>query len=323
MNQCHPYQSLLEDLLAGTITAADGDALQAHCSECNECAEILDLHERLLALGAEIPAPDQDTLDDRRERILEQTMAHRRAAGPAAPERPRFWSDLAQLWQQHPAAAMLATAAVLLVVVFAGRWSVKPSSFDDDLLLQAVQHQAAQQAGLAEYWDAPFSFTNVSVRQRPTGQLALSFDVSRHIDLQTHQNSALAKEVLLHAILEPSSLGSRMGAMDVSAQIEDRRLQDALVLTMHHDPSLTVRLNALSSLARYPYDGQVQDALLTTLSNDQEVQMRLLALDQLGRQHVGLETIRSALGEEALRSDPAILQRVSAMNASSTLSDEF
>lgn len=323
MSQCRPYQSLLEDLLAGTISAADHDTLRAHCSDCPECADMLDLHERLLTLGAEIPAPDQDTLDDRRERILEQTMAHRRTTGSSLPEQPHFWSDLSHLWQRHPAAATLATAAILLVVVFAGRWSVQPQSFDDDLLLQAVQHQAAQQAGLANYWDAPFSFTNVSVRQRPMGQLALSFDVSRHIDLQTHQNSEMAKEVLLHAILEPSSLGSRMGAMEVSAQINDRRLQDALVLTMHRDPSLTVRLNALSSLAQYPYDGRVQEALLTTLSNDQEVQMRLLALDQLGHQHVGQETIRSALGEEALRSDPAILQRVSAMNASSTLSDEF
>jgi len=316
MSPCRPYQSLLEDFLAGTITTADRDTLQAHCAECTACAEMLSLHERLQALGAEIPVPDPDTLDDRRERIMEQTMAHRRTL-PSA-ERPCFWTDLSHLWRQHPAAATLATAAVLLMVVFAGRWSVQPKTFDDDILLAAVQHQAAEQAGLAEYWDAPFSFTNVTVRQRPMGQLALSFDVSRHIDLQTQQNSALAKEVLLHAILEPSSLGSRMSAMDVSSRIDDRRLQDALVLTMHQDPSLTVRLNALAALGHYPYDSRVQEALLTTLNNDQEVQMRLLALDHLDRQNVSLDTIRHALGDEAFRSDPAILQR-----ASTTLSDQF
>ena len=112
----------------------------------------------------------------------------------------------------------------------------------------------AQQTGLDSYWDSQFTFANVSVRPQGQGQLALSFDACRHVDLQVAQDSPLAREVLLHAIMEPSSLGSRLQAMEVTPAISDGRLKDALIFTMLNDQNAAVRLNALSVLARYPYD---------------------------------------------------------------------
>ncbi len=306
MSDCRQYQEILEDFLAGEIAANDLADLQNHCDRCRECADLLEIHESLLAVSEEIPEPDLDELDDVREAILERAVP-----------RASFRVDLDRLWRGHPLATSLSIAAALACVVLLGRWSPVSQVVDDDLMLAAIDQQATRQAGLSDYWDAPLSFANVSVRPQADGRLAFSFDVSRHIDVQTAADSPLAREVLLHAILEPSSPGSRFGALDITPQITDRRLADAVAYTMHNDPSLTVRLNALAALARYPYDGRVQDALLQTLKQDPEVQMRLLALEHLTRQHVGQETIRNAVNEAGLASDAAVLEHLSTLSAES------
>ena len=303
MSDCRQYQELLEDFLAGEIVASDLADLRGHCDRCRECAELLELHEGLLAMGEEIPEPDQDDLDDVREAVLERVSP-----------RTSFRMDLGRLWRAHPVAAGFSVAAALACAVFLGRWSPVVQTDGEDQLLAVINQQAARQSGLEDYWNAPLSFANVTVRPQADGQLALSFDVSRHLDVQAAADSPLAREVLMHAILEPSSLGSRFGAMDVTPQIMDRQLEEAVAFTMHNDPSLTVRLNALAALARYPYDGRIQDAMLQTLKQDSEVQMRLLALEHLTRQHVGQETIRNTVYEAGLASDVAVLQHLSAIS---------
>lgn len=305
MSQCHRYQELIESCLAEENSSSDRAELDEHCAACAECATLLELHRDLLMLDDEITMPDKHEFRKMREAVLAAT------GSPRSETRKRFLVDLRQLWQMHPIPSGLATAAVLVCAIFFGRAIHQDRSLEEQLLQQSTQWTTARQASLDSSWDAPYSFTNVSVRPREQGQLALSFDASRHVDLQVAQDSPLAREVLLHAILDPSSMGSRLRAMEATPAIDDSRLKEALIVTMLNDPDATVRLNALGVLARYPYNEQSQDALLQTLGNDEDVQMRLTALEELARRNVGSEMIREAVGENASQGTKAILRQAS------------
>jgi hypothetical protein len=196
---------------------------------------------------------------------------------------------------------------LVVVALLAGRWSVSQPDFDDEVLMREINQQATRQAGLIDYWDSPYSYSNVSARPTGDGNLDLSFNVSRHVRLETPMDSPIAKEVLLHAILESGAIGSQMKAMALTEEILDPGLREALVFTLHKDPNLAVRLEAMAILGRYPYDKTIQDALLTTLRNDGEVQMRLLALEYLAGKQVNMETLRRTIEAPKMDSDPAVL----------------
>jgi len=106
-------------------------------------------------------------------------------------------------------------------------------------------------------------------------------------------------------------MGSRLRAMEVTPQVHDSRLKQALILTMHTDPDATVRLNALAVLIRYSYDQQIENALLATLKDDEDVQMRLTAMEELARRDVGLDAIRNAVGDDESDAVKAILRQAS------------
>jgi len=308
MNRCHRYQDLIESCLADQITSADRADLDEHCTACAECAGQLTVHRNLLELGNEIPLPGQLELRDMREAVLAAT-GERKPADNNARSRAGFLADLGRLWRTHPLPAGLATAAVLVGAVLLGRGIPQDHSLERALMQQSNGWATVGAASLDEYLDSPFSFANVSVRHQEQERLALSFDVSRHVDMLVAQDSPLAREVLLQAILEPSSLGSRLRAMKVTPQLRDDRLKEALVATMLDDPDPAVRINALAVLAQYPYDQHSQDALIQTLRQDQDVQMRLTALDELARQNVGLETIRNAVGDDDPNGTMALLHQ--------------
>ncbi len=96
--------------------------------------------------------------------------------------------------------------------------------------------------------------------------------------------------------------------MELTQQILDPKLKEALVFTLHNDPNLAVRTEALKVLGQYPYDAATQEALLATLREDKEVQMRLLALEYLAGKKVHMDTIRKTVEESYQESDTAVLQ---------------
>lgn len=305
MKHCRRYQDLIENYLADDISSTDRSDLDEHCSTCRECAALLALHGDLRELGEDIPMPQQLEFRDMREAVMAATGSVNRKSG--------FLIELGHLWRAYPAAAGLATAAALICAVFLGRWTpAGGGSIDEDLLRQSDQWQTAQAAGLDASLDSPYSFANVSVRQRAQGQLELSFDACRHVELQVDQDSPLAREVILQAILDPSTMGSRLRAMEVTPQMEDDRLKDALIATMLYDSDVAVRINALAVLVRYPYDRTSQDALLQALGQDQDVQMRLTVLEELGRQKVDPETIREAVGKYDPDRNMAVMHKATA-----------
>jgi hypothetical protein len=270
----------------------------------------LDLHIEILELGESIPEPEDTNFQAMRDRVMAEISRRPQSMQSDRSTQGRWnWGDMFGL---RPAFAVPLAVVLLLAAVFLGRWSVESPDqsiiYNDDILLQAVNQQASTQQGLAGYWDTPFSYTNVSVKPVAGGNVDLSFDVCRHVNMVTPATSPVAKEVLLHAILSPAPLGNRMKAMEVASVTMDPKLEEALVYTMHNDTDQSVRLEALSILTRFPYNDGMQQALLTTLRQDQSVQMRLLALERLADKQVQMEILRQVIGEANLESNPAVMQ---------------
>ena len=155
-------------------------------------------------------------------------------------------------------------------------------------------------------------YSNISFRKLDHNRVALNFDVSTHVDIVEPVDSPLLQEVLVQSLLnpDPANLGSRLKAISYAENVMDSKVRDALILAMHEDTNLAVRLKALSILSMQPPASQVEAAFLKALRRDESVQMRLLALDYLANQGVDLGLIRRTIEEAGKESNPAVLLQV-------------
>jgi hypothetical protein len=305
-NECRRYRELVEDHLAGRLSAVDAEDLREHCATCAVCAADLALHDELAARGDRVPLPDREAFAGMRERVLGKTEAYEPRSAPSG----GFLADLFRVWRLHPVPSGLLAAAVLAGVALLGRASAPEVSFEERLLAESAGWNGARHAGLDAYWDVPFSFSNVMVRSRDGGRLALSFDAGTHMDLVVPEDSPLARAVLAQAIVEPGPMGARFKAMQVAPRLRDDRLQQALIATVLGDPEVAVRINALAVLMEYPDDQAGREALLQVLGGDPDVQMRLMALEELKRRSVPPETLRDAARANDYEGTQAVLREV-------------
>ena len=316
MNECQKFHDLFAAYAVGEIGPSDLEDLLAHSRECDGCHGLVELHRSFAALATDLPEPSDVIFENMRGRVLDRLESQK--GRPAALGDPRggfleavkvLWKTLGELFGAHPVPAATCVVLLLLAAGLTGRWTAAPG-WSDSTLLRAVQEQAGRSTGLDGFWDATFTFANVAVRQTEAGTLSLGFDVCRHVETDTPRNSPLAGEVLLSTILDSPTLGVRIKAIEIAPELQDVRLQEALVYTLHNDPDQTVRLQALAAISRRLPDAAAQDALLKSLRDDTSVQVRLLALETLTANHVDPEAIRQAVSEAGQASDVVIMQHV-------------
>jgi len=328
MSECEQIEHLIEAYLAGDISGEDLETLKQHSGSCGDCRRLMELHCELLGTPAEVPLPPEEDMSAMRSAVLKRVGMAEHAGRSRSLKRNRFagqkgkypwffWNRWAALPGLRPA-LVTGFAVVLIALGFTlgrlGSGQVSgPQEFDDDMLVEEMVRQASLERGLEGYWDSPFIYSNVDVRRR-NGEVLLSFDATRHVDVATTLDSPLAREVLVHAMIESSPMGSRFEAMAVAGGSSgfgemDGRLREAMVFVLLNDPSLPVRLRSLEILSRHSADPVVQDAMLTSLSQDPSVQVRLLALETLASRHVSPDVIRDAIGDTPDESGRAVLYR--------------
>jgi hypothetical protein len=317
MSNCDQVKLLIEAYFTGEISLSNFKILQQHVGSCEFCRALLEIHFDTTSDDQSIPMPTDFQLEEMRSRVLEQIA--KETEKPASnvypfPQYLKFWNH------------GLGIAAMLLIAVWVGRWSanIEPgleaiqtvatnSSGDRELLdqqsfIEQLTHQASNQSPHGniqdDFWDSPIFYSNVSFGRYADQKINLGFDVCRRIDMKAAPDSHIAKEVMLHAILNPTTSGGQFKAMQVAAITQDERLLEALILTMHNDEELAVRIEAFSILAKLPQSDVIENGFLQTIREDKSIKMRLVALKQLSKSNqfspeTLLENIHSGRNENS------------------------
>ena len=312
MSGCERFEKLIEEYLAGDIVQADLEALRQHSETCPGCRQLMELHSEMHRIAEGIPQPSDGRFTEMRASVLGRIRSSGRREGALA-----LWRRWARIPLLRLGPAVAVAIVFLIAGLFLGRLGTGRPGFDEDLFVEEVVRQASLEKGLAGYWDSPFIYSNVSFHPHADGTVTLDFDVTRHMSVTRTVASPLTREILVHAMIDPSAMGTRLTAMGVARQSMDEKLREAMVFILLNDPSLPVRLRSVEILAQYASDPVVQDALLASLSQDLSVQIRLLALESLAREQVGPGVIRRALGETLDSNDRAVLHRAAELMSES------
>jgi hypothetical protein len=308
MSDCRRFKNILEAYVSGEAAHQDVLALRAHAESCTECRRAMELHGKLSQMADGMPQPSEDAFRAMRAAVLRRIPRPGREAIEGSGVAAGFWR---RLWARPvlgPAFAFVLALAILGAGFALGRRTAPAGGFSESVIVKEIARQASLGKGLAGYWDSPFVYSNVKFHPSD-GDVSLSFDVTRHVDLMTAGDSPVLREILLHAILDPSAIGTRLEAIELAPKNMDAKVKEVLVFTLLNDPSLPVRLRALEVLTPYADDPVVKDALLSSLGQDPSVQVRFMALDCLAGRKVDPETIRSAIGEVRRDTDRAVYER--------------
>ena len=302
MSGCEGFEELIQQYLAGDIPPADLETLRQHSMTCSGCRQTMELHSELSQIPEQVFEPPEGSLAEMRGSVLRRIRYRR-------PGAKSLWKRWLMAPALRPGYAVALAIACLAVGFQLGGAGAKRAGFDEELFLEEVVRQASLERGMAGYWDSPFIYSNVSFRPQHNGAVTIDFDVTRHVNLTRRLESPLTREILVHAMIDPSAMGTRLTAMGLAGEAMDDKLREALIFILLNDPSLPVRLRSLEILMPYASDPRVQDALLVAVAQDPSVQIRLLAVESLAGQHKDPGVIRHALGASLDENDRAVLHR--------------
>ena len=208
--------------------------------------------------------------------------------------------------------ATLAAIAVIAIGVAGFLTGQRTVRWDppSDTLLADLEMLARNHRSFADAEGSPYLFSNVRLRPSGDGSVALSFEVSTHLEVRRPAQDPLVREVLVQSLLDRSSIGARLDALELAPSVMDPKVNQAILHTLRRDANQAVRLRALGILAQQPATPEVVAAFVEVLENDESVQMRLLAIDYLGASGMSPETLRGTILESQSESAiPALLAR--------------
>jgi hypothetical protein len=214
---------------------------------------------------------------------------------------------------------LLAAAAALVIAIggfAAGRIVSGLGPASGDLLLATLEDGAQEHRRLRDVEDSQNIISNVAVRSVGEGRVAMSFDVARHLEIERPVDDPLVNEVLVHAILDQSSMGSRLKAVSLAGRADNGKVEEALIFSMLDDPDLPVRMRALEILADGPMSEGVEQGLMQVLRHDESMQMRLLAIEVLADGGVGGQRVLRDFSETDEAVEPAIAERLASLTQS-------
>jgi hypothetical protein len=292
------FETTIEGYVSGRLDETDLGPVLAHCRECRDCRGLLELHRDLAALAVDRAEPDETEFESMRGRVLAQVS--RDAGG----ERPVSSGGGFAVRGWHVAAGLAAALLLFVTGLSVGRglasWPFAAEATHGNgrltsRLVRAIDEEAASNRVLSDVEDSRFTYSNVAFRRVGADRLAVDFDVTTHVALEEPIDSELVRELAVQALLNPSSVGSRLKALRYASDAMEPKVIEALIFAMRRDENLAVRLQALTVLSDHLALPEVEDAVVERLRADGSVQMRLLALDTLAGHRVAPERIRELI----------------------------
>lgn len=313
MSKCTEFEPLIEQMLSEEIEDASRDRLLAHSEACVDCRQFVDLHYQLQDPELSTELPSDAELAEVRANVLREI----RAADRNDPLPSFGLAGLLRLFALRPAYGM-GLAAMLLVMlgtgVVVGRWTTGPELPNDlfvadDLVQEILRREAQTNRELADVEDSRYLYSNVVFDERDDGRVALSFDVTRHVQVDPRQDDPLVKEVLAQTLVNPMPVGTRLRAISFADRVDDPKVEQALIFSMLNDENLAVRLRAFQILAGAEPSEEIEAAMLMVLSTEEAVQLRMLAMDWVAASDAGQERMDEVLEQLQESEDRALLVR--------------
>lgn len=302
MSSCDKYDGLIERLLADEMGHGDRDLLLEHGESCERCRSFIDLHYRLEESDLEVDLPTEAAFAGMRRQVLAELDRSRRPVWVR-------WLGLDTV--VRPAFAGALAALLLLAVFFAG-WRLGLSGGSElvpvnDTMIAGMLQEARDNRVLTDAENSPYIYSNVVYQPSDAGRVALRFDVTRHLEIDRPADDPLVQEVLVHSLINPSPVGTRLQAL-AHADGMNPKLKEALIFTLLNDESQAVRMRALELLGDHATDTDIQEALLLVLQGDEAVHLRLKAIDLIAAAGSD-ERLGEVLEELDQRDDRAVLMR--------------
>jgi hypothetical protein len=304
MDDCTRFFNEIADLRLQKLSDEDQTDLFSHLATCRDCRDLMQFHDDLANAGGEFAEVDSNALTGVRIQVLKELRSTAVEVGAVA--KPAAFRVI----DRNRFLAAAAAAVFALGGFAAGRMAAGINTAGTDLLVATLDDGAQDHRRLRDVENSPNIISNVVVRSVGEGRLAMSFDVARHIEIERPVNDPLVNEVLVHAILDQSSMGSRLKAVSMAARADNGKVEEALVFSMLDDPDLPVRMRALEILSDRPISDGVERGLMKVLRYDESMQMRLLAIEVLANGDPGGQRVLENFLETDEAFEPAIAERL-------------
>jgi hypothetical protein len=293
MKECDGNQIAIDELYRSELSEGEQQRLMKHLDECRVCEEYFDLLGRLSAEDL-FPEPEPADLLQMRRAVV------RRIRNETPTRRPGWLTDLFAARHAFAVGILAVVSAVLLVALGTvigqprSERRVDPANGDEERVIgRQIELASMRHRDLSDVENSPWRYSNVQLLDQQGDRVRVSFEVSRHLEMELQKGSPLLADVLVQSVLDPSSIGGQLQAISHAGELPDTKVREALVKAMLEDSNLAVRLEAQSKLVRHGNHPEVRDALLAVLEEEENVQMRLVAIDHLTRHRI----------------DPALLER--------------
>ena len=299
MKETRELENLIVKLQAGEITPEEEQRLQQLVRIHPAYQHLIRTHQLLTRASQFVVEPDTAEFKQLREVVLQKVRSRRLKSGKFTD-----WIETIRFYIQRPEIAV--AALTLLIGFFLGRILPAENQGTRSFLKQ-INLSASENKQLTDVQNSPYRYSNVSFDEIDARNIALSFDVSTHMELVRPKTDPLVREVISQALINPAQSGSELKIISVSANMLDRKIKEALIFSLHNAPMLAVRMKSLNALLKYRDDADVEEACLKVLRQEESVQMRLLVLDYLEQIKFDRKTLKAALAGVDMRNSPAVL----------------
>jgi hypothetical protein len=303
MRDIRELEGLIIKLQSGEITPDGQDRLNDLIRQYPAYQTLLKTHQMLANASRLCAEPNAEEFKHLRNSVL-QTVQSRTIR-----TRQRKWVDWVEsirFYLQRPEIAI--AALTLLVGFFLGR-ALPPESNGARGLMKQINLVATENKALKDVQNSPYRYSNISFEQLDTQNIALSFDVSTHMELVRPQSDPLVREIISQALLNPSPGGSELKVIAMSENMLDKKIKEALIFSLHKAPMLAVRMKSLNALMKYKNDTDIEAAFLEVLKTEESIQMRLMILDYFEEINFDRDILTTNLAGLDKRANSAVLLR--------------
>ncbi|MFC2087982.1 zf-HC2 domain-containing protein [Calditrichota bacterium] len=292
MENCEFYRNLLEKLIADQISEPENDLLIKHLKTCKECSELFDAHTVLTKSASPFEDLNADDLQMMRRNVLNSIQKKQEKSILNILQK---YLDYLRVFIKRPELAFAAIA--LMLGFFLGRVLPPDENGITGGIVRQINNIAKQNIHFTDTQNSSYQYSNVSMKEIDDQNIALSFDVTTHLDVTREKKDPLVREIIAQTLMNPEGLGSRLKAISYTESILDNKIKDALIFSMQRAPLPAIRLKAMSSLMNYKNDPQVQEAFIKVLNEEKTIKMNLMAIDYLTDSNFNADTLKSVLSE--------------------------